>query len=131
MSYEPKLIVFCCNWCSYPAADLAGVNRMQYPAGVRVIRLMCSGMLHPDMVLKAMQKGADGVLVLGCHPGECHYLDGNQKARDRAEAISELLEDMGFEADRFKISWCSSAEPDRFVATITEMVDTLKKLGPP
>jgi len=130
MGFEPKIIAFCCNWCSYAAADLAGINRMQYPHNVRIIRLMCSGMVHPEFVLDALSRGADGVMVLGCHLGECHYQDGNYRALDRSEMMAELLEDFGYEQERFHLTWISSQEPDKFVEAVSEMTSRIKKLGP-
>lgn len=130
MSYQPKIIAFCCNWCSYAAADLAGISRTQYSSGIRIIRVMCSGMVHPEMILHSLNKGADGVMIIGCHLGECHYLDGNYKALSRSEIISEILEDFGYEEERFEISWVSSAEPDRLVEAFAEMSTRLQKLGP-
>lgn len=130
MSYEPKIIAFCCNWCSYAAADLAGIARLQYPHNLRIIRVMCSGMVHPEYILEALNQGADGVMMLGCNMGECHYLDGNQKALSRSDMIDELLEDFGHDRERFAIAWVSSAEPDKFANAVTEMVDKVKELGP-
>ncbi len=130
MGFEPKIIAFCCNWCSYAAADLAGTARMQYPHNVRIIRVMCSGMVHPELVLDALSHGADGVMVLGCHLGECHYQDGNHKALARSDMITELLEDFGFEKERYAISWLSSSEPDRLVAAFTRMTEHIRRLGP-
>ena len=130
MAFEPKIIAFCCNWCAYAAADLAGISRMQYPAGIRIIRVMCSGMVHPEMVLHALNNGADGVMILGCHPGECHYINGNEKALARSEMILELLEDFGFEQERFQISWVSGAEAAQFVELVTAMHAQVAKLGP-
>ncbi len=129
MSHEPTVIAFCCNWCSYAAADLAGTSRLKYPPNVRIIRVMCSGMVHPDLVIESLTQGADGVMILGCHLGECHYIDGNQKALTRSEVISELLEDFGFEEERFSIFWLSSAEPERFVQAVTEMTERVKRLN--
>ena len=130
MDFEPKIIAFCCNWCSYAAADLAGIQRIQYPHNVRIIRLMCSGMIHPEFVMDALSQGADGVLVLGCHLGECHYRDGNYRALDRSEMVAELLEDFGYEQERFHLAWISSQEPDKFVEVVSRMVSRIKKLGP-
>ncbi len=130
MSFEPRILAFCCNWCSYAAADFAGTARMEYPHNVRLIRVMCSGMVHPELIVEALTLGADGVMVLGCHLGECHYLDGNEKALSRSEMILELFEDLGFEKERYKISWMSSAEPDRFVKAVTGMTKRIKELGP-
>ncbi len=128
MGQEPKIIAFCCNWCSYAAADLAGSSRLAYPHNVRIIRVMCSGMVHPELVIESLSKGADGVMIMGCHLGECHYIDGNKKALARSEMISELLEDFGFEGERFSIFWVSSAEPERFAQAITEMTERVKQL---
>jgi len=130
MGFEPKIIAFCCNWCSYAAADLAGTARMQYPHNVRIIRVMCSGMVHPELVLDALSGGADGVMVLGCHLGECHYVDGNHKALARSDMITELLEDFGYEKERYSISWLSSSEPDRLVKAFVDMIDTIRNMGP-
>lgn len=103
---------------------------MQYPHNVRIIRLMCSGMVHPEFVMDALSQGADGVMVLGCHLGQCHYRDGNYRAMDRAEMVAELLEDFGYEQERFNLAWVSSQEPDKFVAAVTEMTERLRKMGP-
>lgn len=128
--FEPKILAFACNWCSYAAADLAGTARMQYPTNLRIIRLMCSGMAHPGLVAEAFQSGADGVLVMGCHQGECHYQDGNQKAKARLAVIEEMLTLMGLEQERFRLVWCSSAESERFAAVAREITEVLRKLGP-
>jgi F420-non-reducing hydrogenase iron-sulfur subunit len=102
-TFEPIIIGFCCNWCSYAGADLAGVSRQQYPPNLRIIRVMCSGMVHPNLVIDALTKGADGVLICGCHIGDCHYLEGNVKAENRKEAIELMLEDFGIEPERFRL----------------------------
>ncbi len=128
--FEPKILTFCCNWCSYAGADLAGTSRLQYPANVRIIRVMCSGMVHPNMVIEALTKGADGVMICGCHPGDCHYLEGNLKAEKRAEAIELLLEDFGLEPERFRLEWISASEGPRFAQVMTEMVEMVRQLGP-
>ena len=128
--YKPKIVAFCCNWCGYPAADLAGIQRIQYPDSLRIIRVMCSGMVHPAMVLHALNQGADGVMIIGCHLGECHYIDGNEKAMARAELIDELLEDFGFESDRFLITRLSSSEPEQFARTASSMDKRVRELGP-
>jgi F420-non-reducing hydrogenase iron-sulfur subunit len=130
MGFEPKILAFTCNWCAYAAADLAGVTRLQYPPSVRMIRVMCTGMVHPNLVVEAFQLGADGVMVMGCHPGDCHYVDGNVKAEARLAVLNEILENMGLEEERFRLVWCSAAEADRFVAAVTEMTDVLRGLGP-
>lgn len=130
MSVEPKIIGFTCNWCTYAAADLAGVSRVQYPANIRLVRLMCSGMVHPRMVIEAFTLGADGVLVMGCHLGECHYRDGNYKAQARSKVIEDSMEAFGLELERFRVVWCSSAEADRFVQAVTQLTDKVRQLGP-
>ncbi len=128
--FEPKILAFCCNWCSYTGADLAGVSRLQYPHNIRIIRVMCSGMVHPNLVIDALTKGADGVIMCGCHPGDCHYLEGNLRAEKRADAINLLLEDFGLEAERFRLEWVSASEGPKFAQVMQEMVDTIKALGP-
>lgn len=129
-TFEPLVLVFCCNWCSYAGADLAGTSRIQYPSNIRIIRVMCSGMVHPNLVIESLSKGADGVLILGCHPGDCHYLDGNLKAQARQEAIELLLDDLGIERERFRLEWVSASEGPRFAQVIKDMVDQVKSLGP-
>ncbi len=128
--FEPKILAFTCNWCSYAAADLAGTARIQYPTNLRIIRVMCSGMVHPNLVTEAFELGADGVLVMGCHPGECHYQDSNMKAEARLLVIDEMLSLMGLEKERFRLVWCSSAEAERFAGVICDMTETLKSMGP-
>ncbi len=128
--YEPLIVGFLCNWCSYAGADLAGTSRIQYPANIRIIRVMCSGMVHPNLVINALTKGADGVLMCGCHPGDCHYLEGNLKAEARAEAIDLMLMDFGLEPERFRLEWVSASEGDKFAKVVAEMVEQLKQLGP-
>ena len=129
-TFEPVIIGFCCNWCSYAGADLAGVSRQQYPPNLRIIRVMCSGMVHPSLVIDALTKGADGVLICGCHPGDCHYLEGNLKAENRKEAIELLLEDFGIEPERFRLEWISASEGPRFAELVREMTETVRALGP-
>jgi F420-non-reducing hydrogenase iron-sulfur subunit len=128
--YEPLILTFCCNWCAYAGADLAGTSRIQYPSNIRIIRVMCTGMVHPNLVLEALTRGADGVLVLGCHPGDCHYLEGNLKAEARKEAIELLLEDMGIEPERFRLEWVSASEATRFADVVKDMVEQVSQLGP-
>jgi len=128
--FEPIVIAFCCNWCSYAGADLAGTSRLQYPPNVRIIRVMCSGMVHPNLVIDALTKGADGVLMCGCHPGDCHYIDGNLKAEKRAEAIRLLLEDFGLEPERFRLEWVSASEGPKFAQVMRDMVQQVKSVGP-
>jgi len=128
--FEPVIIGFLCNWCSYTGADLAGVARLQYPPNLRPIRVMCSGMVHPDMVMEAFARGADGVVIMGCHPGECRYLEGNTKAVARADVISEVLWDIGVDPARFELKWISSAEASVFARMVTEFTMKILKLGP-
>ncbi len=128
--FEPTILAFTCNWCSYAAADLAGTARIQYPTNIRIIRVMCSGMVHPNLVTEAFQLGADGVLVMGCHPGECHYQESNQKAKARLAVIDEMLSLMGLEPERFRLVWCSSAEAENFAEVAISMTQTLKSIGP-
>ena len=129
-SFEPLIIGLCCNWCSYAGADLAGVSRLQYPPNIRIIRVMCSGMIHPSIVIDALTKGADGVLMCGCHPGDCHYLEGNLKAEARAEAINLMLQDFGIEEERFRLEWVSASEGGRFAQVVTKMTEEIRQLGP-
>lgn len=128
MSGTPKIIAFCCSWCAYAAADYAGIARLQYPGSVRIIRVMCSGMVHPEMVLRALEKGAEGVMIIGCHLGECHYINGNERALARAEIISETLEDMGYEQERFLMTQVSAAEPERLAEAFRTMSARLAAL---
>ena len=128
--FEPIIIGFCCNWCSYAGADLAGVSRYQYPPNIRIIRVMCSSMVHPNLVINALTKGADGVLICGCHPGDCHYLEGNLKTEKRAEAIQLMLQDFGLEEERFRLEWVSASEGQRFAHVVGEFTDKLRELGP-
>ena len=129
-NFEPKIVGFCCNWCSYRAADLAGSARIKYPANVRIIRVMCSGRIDPTFILKALSMGADGVLVAGCHPGECHYVDQNYKAMRRFAMVKQMLRAMGVEPDRVQLTWASAAEGDVLAEAVKSLVDKVKKLGP-
>ncbi|MDI9642815.1 MAG: hydrogenase iron-sulfur subunit [Archaeoglobales archaeon] len=129
--FEPKIVVYACNWCTYAATDLAGTSRMSYPPNVRIIRVMCSGRIDPQFVLQAFADGADGVIVAGCHPpADCHYIEGNYKAYRRFELFRKLLETMGIEQERFRLEWISAAEASRWVQVVNEMVTQVKKLGP-
>ena len=128
--FEPKIIAFCCNWCSYAGADLAGVSRLQYPPNVRIIRVLCSGRIEPDFVLRALELGADGVLVAGCHPGDCHYISGNLKAEKRFNMLTKLLGVLGIDTRRARLEWISASEGPKFAGTITEFVEQIKELGP-
>ncbi len=129
--FEPRIVGFLCNWCSYAGADLAGVSRFQYPPNLRVIRVMCSGSVHPAYILEAFKDGADGVLVAGCHPpNDCHYISGNLKAQRRVALLKKLMLQLGLEPERLRLEWISAAEGEKFARVIREMVDDLKKLGP-
>jgi F420-non-reducing hydrogenase iron-sulfur subunit len=128
--FEPKIIGFLCNWCSYTGADLAGVSRLQYPPNFIPIRVMCSGAVDPVYVIKALLEGADAVLVAGCHPGDCHYLSGNYKARRRVVILKKLMEDIGLEDRRVRLEWISASEGQKFADTVNEMVKETKKMGP-
>ena len=128
--FEPLIVSFCCNWCSYAGADLAGVSRLQYPPNIRIVRVMCSGMVHPNLVMDAFTKGADGVLICGCHPGDCHYEEGNLRAEKRAEAITLMLEDFGLEDARFRLEWVSASEGPKFAQVAREFIGKIKELGP-
>jgi len=128
--FEPIIVAFCCNWCSYAGADLAGTSRRQYPPNVRIVRVMCSGMVHPKLVMDALNKGADGVMICGCHPGDCHYLEGNLRAQKRAEAITLMMEDFGLEPERFRLEWVSASEGPRFAQVVREFTEQVQKLGP-
>ena len=129
-AYEPKIVAFCCNWCSYAGADLAGTTRLQYPPNVRIIRVMCSGRVDPAFVLKAFDLGADGVLVAGCHPADCHYISGNEKASMRGDFLASFLEDAGIEPQRFRVEWIAGSEGRKFADTVKRMVADLERLGP-
>ena len=129
--FEPKIIGFLCNWCSYAGADLAGVSRIQYPPNIRIIRVMCSGRIDPAFVLKALKDGADGVLVAGCHlPSDCHYISGNFKAARRINLLKKVLKEFGVEPERVRLEWVSASEGDKFATVVRDMVKEIKELGP-
>ena len=128
-NWEPKIVAFLCNWCSYAGADLAGVSRIQYPSNVRVIRVPCSGRINPFFIIAALQNGADGVLVSGCHPGDCHYLSGNLSARRKFALLKNLLEYVGIEEGRVHFSWVSASEGGRFGEVISHVTEAVKKRG--
>jgi len=129
--FEPRIIAFLCNWCSYAGADLAGVSRIQYPPNIRIIRVMCSGRIEPAFVLEAFKNGADGVLIAGCHlPSDCHYVSGNFKAMRRINLLRRVLKGFGIEAERLRLEWISASEGDKFAVVVRSMVEDLKKLGP-
>jgi F420-non-reducing hydrogenase iron-sulfur subunit len=130
-SYEPKIVGFLCNWCSYAGADLAGVSRFQYPPNLRVIRVMCSGRVHPSHIMEALKNGADGVLVAGCHPpNDCHYISGTLKAARRVALLKKMLKQLGMNEKRLRLEWISAAEGEKFARVITEFTQELKELGP-
>jgi len=128
--FEPKIVGFLCNWCSYAGADLAGTSRIQYPPNVRIIKVMCSGSVDSVYIMRALLAGADGVFIGGCHPGDCHYLDGNYKARRRSVLLKSILETIGLEKERIWIRWVSASEGQKFADTMKEMTEEIKKLGP-
>ncbi len=128
--FEPRIVVFACNWCSYAGADLAGVSRMQYPPTTRVIRVMCSGRVTSGFILEAFRLGADGVLVTGCHPGDCHYISGNQNAVVTVEKAAQLLTLLGLKTERLCLEWISAAEGARFARIMTEFTEQIRALGP-
>jgi coenzyme F420-reducing hydrogenase delta subunit len=128
--FKPKILAFCCNWCAYAGADLAGVSRFQMPTNVRVIRVMCSGRVPPELVIRALANGLDGVMILGCHPGECHYSEGNYLTRRRAHVLKRLLEYIGIEPERFQLRWISAAEGAKFSAVVKEATEKIAGLGP-
>jgi F420-non-reducing hydrogenase iron-sulfur subunit len=128
--FEPKIVGFLCNWCSYAGADKAGTAQTPYPPNVNVVKVMCSGRVDPQFVMKAFEKGADGVIILACHPGDCHYKEGNYRAVQRYRILKRLLSQFGIEEGRCRFDYVSAGEGDKFVAVITDMVETVKKLGP-
>jgi F420-non-reducing hydrogenase iron-sulfur subunit len=128
--WRPKILAFTCRWCTYTGADLAGLNRMKYPADIRLLRVPCSGDVNPQYVLEALQRGCDGVIVCGCHPGDCHYATGNYYAKRRMMIFKRELEYIGLEPDRFQIKWISGAEAAKFRDTVTEFVGRITELGP-
>lgn len=128
--FEPKIVAFFCNWCTYLAADLAGTSRIKYAPNTRVIRVMCSGRVDPQFILEAFAKGADGVFIGGCHPGDCHYQEGNYKCLRRFHLLKRMLRDVGIEEDRFRLEWISAAEADRLKVAVNDMVEKVRALGP-
>ena len=129
-NFEPKIVAFCCNWCSYAGADLAGTSRMQYSPNIRIIRVMCSGRVNPLFVIKALSIGADGVLVLGCHPGDCHYIEGNYKTMRRIPLLKKMLKQFGIEEERVRLEWVSASEGTRFAEVTDSFTQAIKNLGP-
>ena len=129
-NWEPKIVTFLCNWCSYAGADLAGVSRLQYGTNIRIIRVPCSGRINPLYILRALQNGADGVLVSGCHPGDCHYISGNLVARRKFAVMKRLLIYIGIEPERVQFSWVSASEGNRFAALMNKVIADVKHIGP-
>ena len=129
-SWEPKIVAFCCNWCSYGGADTAGVGRMQQPASLRIIRVMCSGRIDPTYIFNAFLEGADAVLVTGCHIGDCHYIDGNFKTQVRYEFLEEMVSQLGIHPERLYLNWISASEGDKFASFTNEVTEKVRKLGP-
>jgi F420-non-reducing hydrogenase iron-sulfur subunit len=128
--FEPKIIGFLCNWCSYAGADKAGTSQTPYPPNVNIVKVMCSGRVDPQFVLKAFEKGADGVIILACHPGDCHYKEGNYRAVQRHRMLLRLLKQLGIEDERCRLDYVSAGEADKFIALIEEMVNKIRALGP-
>ncbi len=128
--FEPAILAFVCNWCTYTAADLAGTSRMTQQPNVRLVRMMCSGMVDPKYVIKALLSGADGVLVSGCHPGDCHYINGNYKARRRVRLLNEILPQFGIDKRRVRLTWVGASEGNEFAATVNNFINEIKELGP-
>jgi coenzyme F420-reducing hydrogenase delta subunit len=128
--WQPRILAILCTWCSYAGADLAGVSRIQYPPNIRVVRIPCSGRVDPLFIMKSLQSGFDGVLVSGCHPGDCHYLSGNYVARRRFAVLKPMLEFVGIEPDRVQFSWISAGEGERFAQVMTKVTEDIKKIGP-
>jgi F420-non-reducing hydrogenase iron-sulfur subunit len=128
--FEPIILGFACNWCTYAGADLAGTSRIQYPPNMRVIRVMCSGRVDPTFILKAFASGVDGVFIGGCHPGDCHYIGGNYKTMRRITLTKKLIQELGIEPERLQLEWVSASEGARFAQVVADFVETIKKLGP-
>jgi len=128
--FEPTIVAFVCNWCTYTAADLAGTSRMIQPYNVKLIRMMCTGMVDPKYIIRALLSGADAVLVSGCHPGDCHYINGNYKARRRVKLLQEMLAQFGIDQRRLKLTWIGASEGNDFARTVAELVEEIRALGP-
>ncbi len=128
--FKPKIIALVCNWCTYTAADLAGTSRLEYPADIKMVRLMCTGMIDAKYILKAFLDGADGVFIGGCHPGDCHYIDGNLKAKKRIDGVGNLVEQFGFEKSRLRLEWIGASEGPEFQQHMTDFSESIKKMGP-
>ena len=128
--FEPKLIGFLCRWCAYTGADLAGTSRLQYPSNLTAIRVMCSGRVDPTFIIKALADGSDGVLIAGCHPGDCHYLEGNYRTQRRYPLLTNLLDQFGVERERVRLEWISASEGERFAQVVRDLTETVRALGP-
>ncbi|MBG0790301.1 MAG: hydrogenase iron-sulfur subunit [Desulfovibrionaceae bacterium] len=128
--FEPTILAFVCNWCTYTAADLAGTSRMVQQPNLRLVRMMCTGMVDPKYIVKSLLSGADGVLVSGCHPGDCHYINGNYKARRRVKLLNEILPQFGIEKERVKLTWVGASEGNEFAATVNNFINEIRELGP-
>jgi coenzyme F420-reducing hydrogenase delta subunit len=128
--FEPTILAFVCNWCTYTAADLAGTSRMVQQPNLRMVRMMCTGMVDPKYIVKSLLSGADGVLVSGCHPGDCHYINGNYKARRRVKLLNEILPQFGIEKERVKLTWVGASEGNEFAATVNNFINEIRELGP-
>ncbi len=128
--FDPLIIAFTCNWCTYAGADLAGTSKIQYPPNIRIIRVMCTGRIEPEFILEAFHKGADGVLIGGCHLGDCHYVDGNFKTQSRVKLLKRILEGYGINSQRLKLEWISASEGEKFANTVESFVDKIRELGP-
>ena len=129
-SFEPKILAFCCNWCAYSGADLAGTSRLQYPPNVKIVRVMCSGRIDPGHIFRAFETGVDGILVAGCHPGDCHYISGNERAEERVETAKAVAEIIGIGEDRIRLEWISASEGVRFAEVIEDFIKEIRVKGP-
>jgi F420-non-reducing hydrogenase iron-sulfur subunit len=130
MTFEPKIVGFLCNWCSYTGADLAGTARIKYAPNIRSVRVMCSGRIEPTFIMKALFEGADGVLIAGCHPGDCHYQEGNYKALRRYKLLKRILPEYGVEPERVRLEWVAASEGERFASIVDEFTEQIRELGP-
>jgi F420-non-reducing hydrogenase iron-sulfur subunit len=130
MEFKPRIIAFLCNWCSYTGADLAGTSRMEYKPNIRAVRVMCSGRIEPTFILEAFIKGADGILVCGCHPGDCHYQEGNYRCLRRFKLLQKYIVQMGIETERMKLEWISASEGKQFAELVNSFTETISELGP-
>lgn len=128
--WDPRIVAYCCNWCSYAGADLAGTSRIQYPPNARIIRVNCTGRIDPEFILAALDLGADGVLVSGCHPGDCHYTNGNLKARARWALMEKTIKQAGIDPKRIRLQWASASEAQIFADGVTKLIEQVKELGP-